>query len=85
MQKGASVLDIQHERAWVFTDIMSVSIRMVMETRSREHADELHRALLETNYKCVVIAVARRTVGQAHSGVWGGGGGLCAGRVDWMA
>ncbi|EDQ90436.1 uncharacterized protein MONBRDRAFT_16023, partial [Monosiga brevicollis MX1] len=50
---GASVKDIQHERAWIETDIMSVAIRVVLETRSREHAEEVHQQLLQRGYKCV--------------------------------
>lgn len=47
---GASVKDIHHERAWQDSDVMSVQIRCVVETRSRQHAEELRVALLEAGY-----------------------------------
>eukprot|EP00730_Choanoeca_flexa_P005888 TRINITY_DN12044_c0_g1_i2.p2 TRINITY_DN12044_c0_g1~~TRINITY_DN12044_c0_g1_i2.p2 ORF type:complete len:427 (+),score=98.17 TRINITY_DN12044_c0_g1_i2:4054-5334(+) len=48
---GGSVKDIQHERAWLQTDIHSVTISLVVETRSREHAQELQRVLEATGYR----------------------------------
>ncbi|EGD77250.1 hypothetical protein PTSG_12710 [Salpingoeca rosetta] len=47
---GASVKDIHHERAWQESDVMSVQIKCVVETRSRAHAEELRQALVEAGY-----------------------------------
>lgn len=51
-QCGASIKDLYHERAWLLSDVASVQLRCVVETRSREHGDEL-RAALEKEYKVV--------------------------------
>ena len=47
---GASVKDIHHERAWEASNVMSVKIKCVVETRSRDHAEELRAALVEAGY-----------------------------------
>eukprot|EP00049_Salpingoeca_infusionum_P025622 m.20773 g.20773 ORF g.20773 m.20773 type:complete len:445 (-) comp8200_c1_seq1:451-1785(-) len=46
---GGSVKDMYHERAWLDSDVMSVEIKCVVETRSADHAQELKTAL-EQNY-----------------------------------
>jgi len=51
VQHGVSVKDIQHERAWLQTDIHSVTISMVVETRSREHAQSLRTLLEAAGYR----------------------------------
>lgn len=50
--RGASIKDMFHERAWLKSDVFSVQVKVVAETRDQEHADELHEALKET-YKQV--------------------------------
>ncbi|KAF5301204.1 hypothetical protein FQA39_LY10790 [Lamprigera yunnana] len=47
---GVSIKDILHERAWVATDVFSVEITVVCETRDAEHTAELQE-LLHKNYK----------------------------------
>ncbi|XP_014673420.1 PREDICTED: L-threonine dehydratase catabolic TdcB-like [Priapulus caudatus] len=42
---GASLKDIFHERAWLRADIFSVNVKCVIETKDREHAQEVERAL----------------------------------------
>ncbi|XP_057373337.1 L-threonine ammonia-lyase-like isoform X2 [Daphnia carinata] len=44
---GVSIKDILHERAWLKSDIFSVEVRVMCETRDVEHAVELERALKE--------------------------------------
>eukprot|EP00053_Salpingoeca_punica_P009377 m.84039 g.84039 ORF g.84039 m.84039 type:complete len:448 (-) comp15003_c0_seq1:173-1516(-) len=44
-QCGASVKDLFHERAWLETDVASVQVKCVVETRDRDHAEELRVAL----------------------------------------
>lgn len=44
---GVSIKDILHERAWLKSDIFSVEVRVMCETRDLEHAVELERALKE--------------------------------------
>lgn len=48
---GASVKDIQHERAWLESDVMSVAIRVVVETRGKDHAAVLKQTLCDRGYK----------------------------------
>jgi len=49
---GVSIKDILHERAWLKSDIFSVEVRVMCETRDLEHAVELERVLKE-QYKSV--------------------------------
>ncbi|VDI25518.1 threonine dehydratase, partial [Mytilus galloprovincialis] len=49
---GASIKDMFHERAWLKSDVFSVQVKVVAETRDQEHADEIH-AILKANYKQV--------------------------------
>ncbi|KAK5647924.1 hypothetical protein RI129_002816 [Pyrocoelia pectoralis] len=49
---GVSIKDILHERAWVASDVFSVDITVVCETRDAEHTAQL-RELLNKNYKRV--------------------------------
>lgn len=50
---GASIKDIFHERAWLDSDIFSVQVKCVVETRDYEHAEEVRRTL-EQNYSHVM-------------------------------
>lgn len=47
---GVSIKDIMHERAWVTTDVFSVQVKVICETRDIGHAIEL-KDLLEKCYK----------------------------------
>ncbi|KAK4884994.1 hypothetical protein RN001_001265 [Aquatica leii] len=49
---GVSIKDILHERAWVVSDVFSVEITVVCETRDADHTTELQKLLLR-NYKKV--------------------------------
>ncbi|XP_077865591.1 L-threonine ammonia-lyase-like [Saccoglossus kowalevskii] len=42
---GVSLKDIFHERAWLKTDIFSVQVKCVVETRDEEHGKELEKLL----------------------------------------
>jgi threonine dehydratase len=44
-QKGASIRDIYHERAWTQTAIDLVKIKCVVETTSTAHGEEVRLAL----------------------------------------
>lgn len=52
-QTGASIKDIFHERAWLAANVFEVRVRIVVETRDRSHAEELH-SLLCKKYSNVV-------------------------------
>ncbi|CAJ0945685.1 unnamed protein product, partial [Mesorhabditis belari] len=52
---GASIKDIFHERAWISTDVFSVKVKIICETRDRSHVQELE-ALLREKYKHVAIS-----------------------------
>lgn len=49
---GVSIKDILHERAWITSDVFSVKVKIVCETRDMDHTQELKKALL-ANYKNV--------------------------------
>ena len=51
---GVSIKDILHERAWVTRDVFSVEVKVVVETRDKEHVHELSE-LLKSNYRKVSI------------------------------
>ncbi|CAB3403907.1 unnamed protein product [Caenorhabditis bovis] len=44
-QLGASIKDIFHERAWISTDVFSVKVKVVAETRGKDHVEEIETAL----------------------------------------
>ncbi|KAI6197453.1 hypothetical protein M3Y94_01226300 [Aphelenchoides besseyi] len=44
-ETGASIKDIFHERAWLAANVFEVRVRIVVETRDREHVEQLHKAL----------------------------------------
>lgn len=44
---GVSIKDIFHERAWLESDVFSVQVRCVVETRDTEHAEILRQRLAE--------------------------------------
>uniref|UniRef100_A0A7I5E865 L-serine deaminase n=1 Tax=Haemonchus contortus TaxID=6289 RepID=A0A7I5E865_HAECO len=52
---GASIKDIFHERAWISTDVFSVKVKVVVETRDREHVAELEK-MLRLKYSDVRIS-----------------------------
>jgi threonine dehydratase len=49
---GVSIKDVIHERAWVTSDVFSVEVKVVCETRDYAHSLEL-RDLLLARYKKV--------------------------------
>ena len=51
-EAGASIKDIEHERAWLESDIFSVNVIVVAETTSRAHALSLKEALDKAGYEC---------------------------------
>lgn len=65
---GASIKDIFHERAWLESDVASVQVKCVVETRDHAHAEELHSALLNEGYTLIWgtdLAEARMSKKQA--------------------
>ncbi|XP_076637261.1 serine racemase isoform X1 [Colletes latitarsis] len=51
---GVSIKDIMHERAWIMSDIFSVDVKVVCETRDRNHGEQL-KTMLHENYQRVVF------------------------------
>ncbi|KAJ4439624.1 hypothetical protein ANN_07752 [Periplaneta americana] len=51
---GVSIKDIMHERAWIQSDIFSVKVKVVCETRDIEHSNIL-KDMLYTHYKKVIF------------------------------
>ncbi|XP_075218615.1 serine racemase isoform X2 [Lycorma delicatula] len=49
---GVSIKDILHERAWITSDVFSVKVKVVCETRDMDHTNEL-KSFLNKNYKAV--------------------------------
>ncbi|KAJ1346112.1 hypothetical protein KIN20_000806 [Parelaphostrongylus tenuis] len=54
-QMGASIKDIFHERAWIATDVFSVRVKVVAETRDRQHVVELEE-MLRSKYEDVRVS-----------------------------
>uniref|UniRef100_A0A0K0E4A3 L-serine deaminase n=1 Tax=Strongyloides stercoralis TaxID=6248 RepID=A0A0K0E4A3_STRER len=42
---GASIKDILHERAWLSQTVFSVRVRIICETRDKEHVNEIQQVL----------------------------------------
>lgn len=53
---GVSIKDMTHERAWIRSDIFSVEVKVLCETRDFEHFHEL-KAALEERYKILRFAM----------------------------
>ena len=51
---GVSIKDLIHERAWITTDVFTVDVKVVCETRDLEHANIL-KDVLEKSYENVVF------------------------------
>ncbi|KAL8590468.1 hypothetical protein ACOMHN_011681 [Nucella lapillus] len=45
---GVSIKDILHERAWLKSDVFSVQVKCVVETRDMDHSKQLENKLRET-------------------------------------
>lgn len=58
---GVSIKDILHERAWLQTDVFSVMVRCVVETRDMEHARQLEREMRK-HYSHVEFSLDRTAV-----------------------
>ncbi|CAK9813422.1 L-threonine ammonia-lyase [Anthophora quadrimaculata] len=54
---GVSIKDIMHERAWIMSDIFSVDVKVVCETRDRDHSEQL-KNMLHQNYQRVVFGTS---------------------------
>lgn len=46
-QMGVSIKDILHERAWLKSDVFSVQVKCVVETRDKAHSRQLEKTLRE--------------------------------------
>ncbi|XP_043484791.1 L-threonine ammonia-lyase [Leptopilina heterotoma] len=53
---GVSIKDIIHERAWIMSDIFSVDVKVVCETRDAGHAQQL-KMILNKNYSKVIFGM----------------------------
>ncbi|XP_033216677.1 L-threonine ammonia-lyase isoform X2 [Belonocnema kinseyi] len=53
---GVSIKDIIHERAWIMSDIFSVDVKIVCETRDKEHAQQL-KEVLHKHYRKIIFGV----------------------------
>lgn len=49
-EQGASIKDIFHERAWLYTSVDQVQVKCVVELQGEDHAMRLKRALLAEGY-----------------------------------
>ncbi|XP_042240424.1 nascent polypeptide-associated complex subunit alpha, muscle-specific form-like isoform X2 [Homarus americanus] len=59
---GVSIKDMVHERAWIRSDIFSVEVKVLCETRDRDHSEELRTALLQ-RYKILRFGTQSTTSG----------------------
>eukprot|EP00521_Asterionellopsis_glacialis_P009224 CAMPEP_0195288308 /NCGR_PEP_ID=MMETSP0707-20130614/5026_1 /TAXON_ID=33640 /ORGANISM="Asterionellopsis glacialis, Strain CCMP134" /LENGTH=490 /DNA_ID=CAMNT_0040348163 /DNA_START=50 /DNA_END=1522 /DNA_ORIENTATION=- len=49
-EEGASIKDIYHERAWLYTNVDQVHVKIVVELHGTEHAKRVKKALLSKGY-----------------------------------
>mmetsp|Transcript_47907 Transcript_47907/g.144852 ORF Transcript_47907/g.144852 Transcript_47907/m.144852 type:complete len:499 (-) Transcript_47907:18-1514(-) len=52
-REGASIKDIYHERAWLYTNIDQVQVKCVVELQGKAHARRLKQALLDAGYPLI--------------------------------
>lgn len=52
-EMGASIKDIYHERAWLYTTVDQVQVKCVVELQGKEHAEKLKNALIEKGYPVI--------------------------------
>jgi len=53
-EAGASIKDIEHDRAFSGADVSAVNVICTVETRDRGHVAALHRALKKHGFPLVV-------------------------------
>ncbi|KAJ1406240.1 tryptophan synthase beta subunit-like PLP-dependent enzyme [Ochromonadaceae sp. CCMP2298] len=51
---GASVKDIHHERAWLYSRVDQVVVKCVVETTGADHADKIFKGLRDKGYPLTV-------------------------------
>jgi threonine dehydratase len=52
-EHGASIKDIYHERAWLFTSVDQVNVKCVVELQGAEHGKKVHNAMVAAGYPVV--------------------------------
>ena len=52
-EEGASIKDIMHERAWLFSSVDQVQVKCVVELQGREHGKRVKNALMSHGYPVV--------------------------------
>ena len=50
---GACIKDIYHERAWLYSNVDQVQVKVVVELQGKEHSDKVKNALLEKGYPLI--------------------------------
>jgi threonine dehydratase len=50
---GASIKDIYHERAWLYSSVDQVQVKCVVELNGKEHGERVREALLARGYHFV--------------------------------
>jgi threonine dehydratase len=52
-EMNASIKDIYHERAWLHTSVDRVQVKCVVELNGKDHANSLHKALIDKGYPII--------------------------------
>jgi len=52
-EQGASIKDIYHERAWLYTSVDQVQVKCVVELQGKEHGLRLKKALIDKGYPVI--------------------------------
>jgi threonine dehydratase len=52
-EQGASIKDIYHERAWLFSNVDQVQVKCVVELQGADHGKRVHDALTAAGYPTV--------------------------------
>lgn len=55
---GASIKDMIHERAWLYSSVDEVNVKCIVETTGEEHSEQLRQALLNAGYQKLYWEVA---------------------------
>ncbi len=56
---GGNLIDVEHVREGVDLHVRETGVQLVLETRGREHADSVLRALEDAGYETAVVGRMR--------------------------
>ncbi|XP_026467860.1 uncharacterized protein LOC113371448 [Ctenocephalides felis] len=66
---GVSIKDIMHERAWIRSDVFSVEVKVVCETRDWNHSEELRKSLINNYTRVIFNDLPMAITGPTHENI----------------